>query len=671
MKGIYLKSNILIRFYKTLSFSISEDLTSNKNFFIKEKKRVLDKNENNKSQNYILDELLENKSILENDSLENENTNSNKIKNPISKIQKFKNQTTIEKLIEAKTKNKNIYKTNSNSKLIQDNKLKLDSIENLPKNIEDKSRKNDNISEDKINIKNDKEEKNLQIFKPKEIRNILNFKTNIIYKYDTIHLLEVLKKIDLKLENSKNILFILSTIRKKDNMKHYETQEILNAVYFLHSNIESLNLSQNVSFLYNLSKMNYFNNDSKLIYDIVKCIFHKIQEFANSHSNLIPIRESSNFIKALCNFTMLKPKEFVFNDLFLDFENILVKSIIKTKLENISTFIDSLSFTEIILSYSKTQNGSKEFYSFLSQIVEHLNIKSIDHLSTIVYSVSNNINCDEVILVKLVDNIIEGIDKSKPKELISILRAYNRKNLLNEYPILKSKLIIRYYELFKFANPIDVSYMYDILAEENFKIILENFKFVRKSEIKKFKKYAKDIENNGKNGKISLKSNSNEIDKYENLKMDESSILNKKISDSLIENLYSIESNEEKGIINDISKLVEYIENNKQQVNISSKSKNSVKFFEYLHSQINNLCFSFEGNEISLLFKHALIIYDLDSNLYAKLCGQVQYLMKKNKISGHDLDIIHYGIRNVPTKSKYNYFKEEIENKLRKMKYFI
>lgn len=426
---------------------------------------------------------------------------------------------------------------------------------------------------------------------------ILKQDTNLIYKYDTIQLIECIKHINLNTKNISNLLFLLNVIRKKKELKCFEMPEILNSVYFIIENIYKLSLSYKINIFFCLSKMNYFNNDKSIVYLILNAIIKDINNLIiikSKFNNCVEIdgRLLSNLISGMANYYKINKKDFNFDNIFYYLEEILIKNVAYLIKTNNTLLIDSFSISSIISSYSKTQSGSQEFYRFMADLITDLEISKPKELASIVYSYSNNENCNDKILFSLYNIIISNMHNAKVVELVTILRAYNNKKLLDELPDIIEKFLKNYYAKFKYANTLDIAYTYNILAPKFYKLKL--------------------------NAENLSKDNNFKISKFSNL------------------------------------------------------SYNYSLFFDCLHSQIKNLTFAFESQELVILLERAQIIFCTYEDLYNQLCNQIRYLLKKNKFKGKELDTIHYNIKDLYlNNSKYNYIKEEIEIYLRKIKYYI
>jgi hypothetical protein len=679
------------------------------------------------------------------------NSNSDKTKLMIEKDSKNSNLVSSE--LETNSELNKITDTRLSVKLVNASIDNNDTFYNIDLN------KNVNNSKMIKNINKSHKNRDLSSLVPKNSPiELLNLDQNTLYKYDTVQLLEIINSIPLEDQNIPKLLYSLTLIRKKRQLKHYESENLVKVVNYLSSNVESMPLSYQVSLFFNLSKMNFFNNDKSIVYNIALSTMKNItyintpiknnfEQLLNEQApqdtiilkQLIPIREVSNFILALSYFIKLKPKEFVFSELFAELENILIMNFLTVKNELLCNYLDTQSFSNIVLAYSKTQNGSREFYSILTEIAGNLTFNKPQELANIVYSYGNNINCDDRMLFTLHDTIVEKINKFQVLELVSVLRAYKNKDLLDKVPELKGLIVQEYLAKFKEANPLDIAHIYSILADEFFEIILKQTNFARKSvyrkrviksstissklkqealnskQEKKSFKSSKDVGNGNSSDYLNKEINSidseiivkkqrtsdltgvivserireylidkdradlnNQDEENKNInntndssksKIEEEKLSkNELLSKSIIMNIKET-TTPEVNLLDDIYKLVEI--SRSSNFKSSKELKNAIKFFEFIHSQIKNLSFAFEATEISLLYNCARIIYDLDSNLYSQLNTHIEHLMKKGKLKGRDIDIIHINIKDLPFKGEYNIFREKLEAYMRKIKYFI
>lgn len=94
------------------------------------------------------------------------------------------------------------------------------------------------------------------------------------------------------------------------------------------------------------------------------------------------------------------------------------------------------------------------------------------------------------------------------------------------------------------------------------------------------------------------------------------------------------------------------------------------KFLNYAHKCIQNLYFTFSGNDLGILSQKADFIEKNNPDLYKLLQKQVIKLINKKSIKGFDLKKIYEGVKDLPFEGKYNIFVEEIEKHLAKLKYY-
>jgi len=283
-------------------------------------------------------------------------------------------------------------------------------------------------------------------------------KLQVIYSYDTIQLMESFKLIEYKKKNINKMIDMLAVIRKKKDLKIYDFPEITNAINFIKNNMSTISASYLISFVYSLSKMQSMDEDKpsldnpNLVYESIAQITEKMES--------IDIRGISNFVYALHSFQMKNPEIYNFSDFLNKLEEKIILKIAKYR-KNIT----AQDVTNIIIGYTKTQNGSEEFYRILQEIV----ISMKDHLkpqdiAVIIYSYANNPNCNEKILEVLEEVVKGSINKFLPKEICSLLRGYHKRKILNDD--LKNKITEAFIEKHEFTNATDLAYFYSILAHE-------------------------------------------------------------------------------------------------------------------------------------------------------------------------------------------------------------
>jgi hypothetical protein len=303
------------------------------------------------------------------------------------------------------------------------------------------------------------EKKILQVH-PKKIPDL---KLNQIYSYDTVQLLESLKYLEYKKSNINKFINILSVIRRKRDVKIYDFPEILSIISFIKNNLESLQPSYTVSFLYSLAKMQNFDpkrpslNNQKLIIEILDNLMGKL--------NQIELRGISNIVYSLHSLQLKNPEVYNFTEFFNKLEEVIILKISKHRNQ-----IKTQDITNIILSYCKTQNGSEEFYRILQNLILIMQSQlTSQDLAVVLYSYANNPTCLEKLLEDLEEKVRLEMKSFKPKELCSILRAYDKRNLLkDDFKQLFIDTIIEKHEL---INSTDLVHFYDILCESNDKFL--------------------------------------------------------------------------------------------------------------------------------------------------------------------------------------------------------
>jgi len=383
----------------------------------------------------------------------------------------------------------NMLKTNSRRSRRLETKLKHSkenslenslesSIENRLENIKPNSKSNslDSSKLNRVDNIHSKQSSSMQNYSiPKSI---LNTPIREKYNYDSLQLIEVLKAIELKTKNLYKIVDILTVIRKKRQLRIYDFPEISKYLQYLQENMSELNNSYLVTFFYSLSKFNFDpESNQKLIYDILKEL--STEDRMCSYK----IRESSNLLLALQNFYLKSPKNFNFDEFFMNYELNIISCL--TSHQN---RIDPQSISNIVLAYCKTQNGSSDFYYALQNyIIEMKDEFSYQELANIIYSYANNKTCNERLLEEFHDDILFKIKKFKPMELCSILRGYHKRNLVSD--IMKKEFQVVFTDKYMLMTPLDIAYFYSILVEggEDFKKDNKKFLTIIHASIEKLK----------------------------------------------------------------------------------------------------------------------------------------------------------------------------------------
>jgi hypothetical protein len=98
--------------------------------------------------------------------------------------------------------------------------------------------------------------------------------------------------------------------------------------------------------------------------------------------------------------------------------------------------------------------------------------------------------------------------------------------------------------------------------------------------------------------------------------------------------------------------------------------ENNLKFLNYCNKCLETLFFTFGGAELGIISKKAEFIQKNNPQLYKKFQNQVRKLINKESIKGFDLKEIYTNIKDLPYDTKYNFFREEVEKHLEKLKYY-
>jgi len=292
-------------------------------------------------------------------------------------------------------------------------------------------------------------------------------KKEIIYNHDQLQIITSLKTVEFKIKNIPKLIDILSIIRRKKKFKTYDLPEISNAINYISNYISAENnsipASYIVNFLYTLSDMQRFDEERPslsndlIVYEILDKLVPKLNTLDN--------RSISNLLFSLQKYQIKNSKVFNFTDFLDKIEELVVK---KFSTENFS----NICLSQTVVAYSKCQAGSEEFYRIFADLINNKrNILDPREISIILYSYSNNINCNEKLLILLENDVIEKINKFNSIELCNIARAYDRKKILNEK--LKRLIINAFIEKHENIKMLDLSYLYKILANSEEKTFLK------------------------------------------------------------------------------------------------------------------------------------------------------------------------------------------------------
>lgn len=292
-------------------------------------------------------------------------------------------------------------------------------------------------------------------------------KKETIYNHDQLQIITSLKTIEFKIKNVPKLIDMLSIIRRKKKFKTFDLPEISNAINFISNYISAENntipASYIVNFLYTLSDMQKFDEQNPslsnelLVYEILDKLVPKLNTLDN--------RALANMLFALQKYQIRSPKLFNFADFLDKIEELIVKKFT-------SQAYSPICITQAVTAYSKCQAGSEEFYRIFADLI-YAKKKDLapKEISIILYSYSNNINCNEKLLVSLQDDVLSQISQFNSIELCNITRAYDKKKILDDK--LKRKIIDAFVEKHENVKMLDLSYLYKILADENEKKFLK------------------------------------------------------------------------------------------------------------------------------------------------------------------------------------------------------
>jgi hypothetical protein len=289
-----------------------------------------------------------------------------------------------------------------------------------------------------------------------------SMKTEVVYKHDTVQILESLKTLSFKPENRQRFIDMLGVIRKKKDLKIYDFPEITNILSYLQNDLATIPTSYKVSLLYSLSKLQLFNTtkpsleNKNFVYELLNHISGEIKK--------LDIRGTANFVYALHTFQMRNAHVYNFNDFLTKIEVDIIDKFVRNK-----SAIDTQSLSNVVLAYCKTQNGSEEFYRILQELIyEKCESLTYQDLAVIIYSYANNPNCNEKILILLEDRVKRGCHKFKTKELCSIMRGYDLKGILT--PKLRNLITENFVQKHELTNALDLAYFYTTLNDDRFKL---------------------------------------------------------------------------------------------------------------------------------------------------------------------------------------------------------
>ena len=158
----------------------------------------------------------------------------------------------------------------------------------------------------------------------------------------------------LKVENVDKINLILTILRKSKTLQYYERPEIKSSLSFICKNFDLLSDEGKSALCVSLSKM---RNEDLAFYKLIEA---NLME----KGSMLSLRTLANIVHS---FIFISKKQSVMTDfleLFRHLETILAIKIKQEGLEN----CDTKSLMQIAVAYSKTQNISNEFLTFIENI---------------------------------------------------------------------------------------------------------------------------------------------------------------------------------------------------------------------------------------------------------------------------------------------------------------
>lgn len=182
---------------------------------------------------------------------------------------------------------------------------------------------------------------------------------------------------NLKVENVDKINLILTILRKSKTLQYYERPEIKNSISFICKHFDLLSDEGKSALCVSLSKM---RSEDLAFYKLIEA---NLME----KGSMLSLRTLANIVHS---FIFISKKQSIMTDfleLFRHLETILAIKMKQEGLEN----CDTKSLMQIAVAYSKTQNISNEFLTF----IENICIDSFEkfrprELCPILYSLTKN-----------------------------------------------------------------------------------------------------------------------------------------------------------------------------------------------------------------------------------------------------------------------------------------
>jgi hypothetical protein len=152
-------------------------------------------------------------------------------------------------------------------------------------------------------------------------------------------------------------------------------------------------------------------------------VWSSLAGYISTILNDLDFRSLSNICHSFYRVSHGKPVMLNFDDLFSEMELPIIQ-----KLDQIlhnPTLTDPKGVASVVMAYSKTQNGSVQFYQAMEKHVLACKDKlSSYEIANIVYSYSKSSSADKELLVNLEGKVAEVLNKANTQELTNILAGY-------------------------------------------------------------------------------------------------------------------------------------------------------------------------------------------------------------------------------------------------------
>jgi hypothetical protein len=152
-------------------------------------------------------------------------------------------------------------------------------------------------------------------------------------------------------------------------------------------------------------------------------VWSSLAGYISTILNDLDFRSLSNICHSFYRVSHGKPVMLNFDDLFSEMELPIIQ-----KLDQIlhnPSLTDPKGVASVVMAYSKTQNGSVQFYQAMEKHVLACKDKlSSYEIANIVYSYSKSSSADKELLVNLEGKVAEVLNKANTQELTNILAGY-------------------------------------------------------------------------------------------------------------------------------------------------------------------------------------------------------------------------------------------------------